>query len=200
VRCLSTKHKTNNRHEAAGPGLAGGIYELDGPGDHAISPRIADSAWVAPNAIIIGDVEIGEDASIWWNTVIRGDKDLIRIGARTNIQDGCVLHTDAGIKMEIGEGCTVGHMAMLHGCTIHDNTLIGLGATILNKAEIGPNCLVGANALVTENKKIPEGSLVTGVNKVARHLNENEIEGLRRSANGYVANSKRYQKTMVKKR
>ncbi|GBG26896.1 Gamma carbonic anhydrase 1, mitochondrial [Hondaea fermentalgiana] len=174
-----------------------GSFELDGPGKDAIKPRVAESAWIAPSATLLGDIEIAEDASVWFNVVVRGDRDLIRIGKRTNIQDGSVLHTDAGRVMDIGDDVTVGHMAMLHGCKIHNNTLIGIGAVVLD-GYIGPNCLIGANALITEGKKIPEGSLVTGVNKVARSLTPEEIEGLTRSAAGYVQNQKRYRATLTK--
>ena len=134
------------------------IYELDG-----VSPELPDGFyWIAPGAVVIGNVILAEDASIWFGTVIRGDNERIVIGAGSNIQENCVLHTDPGYPIQIGVGCTIGHKAMLHGCTIDDNSLIGMGATVLNGARIGRNCLIGAGALIPERKEIPDNSLVMG--------------------------------------
>ena len=141
-----------------------------------LAPRIASNAWVAQNAVLIGNVIVKEEASIWFNAIVRADNDLITIGERVNIQDGCILHTDAGIPLTLWEGVTVGHMAKLHGCTVHKNSLIGIGATLLNKSVVGENCLIAANAIVTEGTIIPDYSLVVGVNKIVRQLNTNEIE------------------------
>ena len=149
--------------------------------------------FVAENATIIGAVSLGDRVSVWFGCVLRGDNDRIVVGARSNIQDGCVLHVDAGMPLNIGEGVTVGHRAMLHGCTIGDNALIGIGSTVLNGAKIAANCIVGANALVTENREFPEGSLILGAPaKVARTLSDEEIDGIRQSAAHYVENSARY--------
>lgn len=149
--------------------------------------------WIAPNATVLGNVILHSGASIWFNAVVRGDNDPIVIGADTNIQDGSILHTDAGSPLTIGAGVTVGHKVMLHGCEIGDNSLIGIGAVILNGARIGKNCLIGANALITEGKVIPDNSLVMGQpGKVVRELDEGQIEALRLSAQHYVQNWRRY--------
>jgi len=149
--------------------------------------------WIAPDASVIGKVEIGEDVGIWFGSVLRGDNELIAIGKATNIQEGTMIHTDPAFPVSIGEGCTIGHHAIIHGCTIGNNSLIGMGATILNGAKIGNNCLVGANALVTEGKEFPDGSLIVGAPaKAIRTLDETAIEGLRRSAQHYVANWQRF--------
>lgn len=149
--------------------------------------------WIAPNATVLGDVILHPGASIWFGAVLRGDNDPITIGPDSNIQDGSVLHTDAGEPLTIGRGVTVGHMAMLHGCEIGDNTLIGIGAVVLGRAKIGKNCLIGANALITEGKVIPDNSLVMGQpGKVVRELEPGQIEALRASAAHYVQNWKRY--------
>lgn len=151
------------------------------------------SYWVAPGAQLIGDVEIGEGVGIWFNAAVRGDNEPIRIGARTNVQDGAVLHSDYGAPLSIGAGCTIGHAAVIHGCTIGDNVLVGMGATILNRAVIGADSLVGANALVTEGKQFPPRSLIVGAPaKAVRELTHEEVEGLRASADGYVANWQRF--------
>ncbi|XAH25614.1 gamma carbonic anhydrase family protein [Xylophilus sp. GW821-FHT01B05] len=164
------------------------IYELDGT-----VPRIADSAWVADSAQVLGNVELGEDASVWFGTVLRGDSDLIRVGRGSNIQDLSVLHTDAGVPLTIGDNVTVGHQVMLHGCTIGDETLIGIGAVVLNRARIGKNCLVGAGSLVTEGKEFPDGSMIIGSPaKVVKQLSPEQIEGLRQSARHYVENARRF--------
>ena len=149
--------------------------------------------WIAPNATVLGNVILHPGASIWFNTVLRGDNDPIVIGRDSNIQDGSILHTDVGSPLTIGEGVTVGHKAMLHGCIIGDNSLVGIGAVILNGARIGKNCLIGANALITEGKVIPDNSLVMGQpGKVIRELEPGQIEALKASAQHYVQNWKRY--------
>ncbi len=156
-------------------------------------PEISSDSWVAPNAIIIGKVKLEKNSSIWFNAVLRGDIEKIVIGENSNIQDGSVLHTDPGCPLTVGKGVTVGHMVMLHGCEISDDTLIGIGSTILNKAKIGKNCIIGANTLVTENKTIPDNSLVLGSpGKVIRKVTDDEIKVIRENAKHYVKNSKRY--------
>ena len=156
-------------------------------------PEISADSWVAPNAIIIGKVKLEKNSSIWFNAVLRGDIEKIVIGENSNIQDGSVLHTDPGYPLTVGKGVTVGHMVMLHGCEISDDTLIGIGSTILNKAKIGKNCIIGANTLVTENKVIPDNSLVLGSpGKVVRKVTDEEIKVIRENAKHYVTNSKRY--------
>jgi carbonic anhydrase/acetyltransferase-like protein (isoleucine patch superfamily) len=145
--------------------------------------------FIAPSAQVIGDVTLAANVSIWFNVVIRADKDAIRIGADSNIQDGAVLHVDPGFPMQIGAGVTVGHKAMLHGCTVGDNSLIGINAVVLNGAKIGRNCLIGANSLVVENMEIPDGSMVFGSPaRIRRSLSEAEIEALKLSAQHYVSN------------
>jgi carbonic anhydrase/acetyltransferase-like protein (isoleucine patch superfamily) len=152
-----------------------------------------DGHFVADNATVIGNVRLLSQSSVWFNTVVRGDNELIEIGAGSNVQDGCILHTDPGFPLRIGSGVTVGHRVMLHGCTIGDNSLIGIGSTILNGATIGNNCLVGAHALVTEGKSFPDGSLILGAPaKVVRDLTEEEIDGMRQSASHYVDNAARF--------
>lgn len=164
------------------------IYELDGR-----APQMADSAWVADSAQVIGDVTLAEDVSIWFGSVLRGDTSHLRIGAGTNIQDGSVLHADPGKPLVVGERVTVGHQVMLHGCTIGDESLIGIGAVVLNGAKIGRNCLVGAGALVTEGKEFPDGSMIIGSPaKAVRELSPEQIEGLRQSAQHYIDNARRY--------
>ena len=164
------------------------IYALDG-----IAPEIAPSAWVADNATLIGKVVVEADASIWFGAVIRGDNEPIIVGAGTNVQENSVLHTDMGYPLTIGANCTIGHKAMLHGCTIGDGTLIGMGATVLNGAKIGKGCLIGACALITEGKEIPDGSLVMGSpGKVVRELDETARARLLASAANYQANARRF--------
>ena len=164
------------------------LYALDG-----IAPEIAEDTWIAPDANLIGRVIVEEGASVWFCATLRGDNEPITLGAGSNIQENCVLHTDMGYPLTIGAGCTIGHKVMLHGCTIGDNSLIGMGATVLNGAKIGKNCLIGAGALITEGKEIPDGSLVMGVpGKVVRELDAAAIEGLRKSAQGYQANMRRF--------
>lgn len=153
--------------------------------------------WIAPDAHVIGKVRLGRDVGIWFGAVLRGDNEPIDIGEATNIQEGAMLHTDEGAPLTVGAGCTVGHHAILHGCTIEENSLIGMGACILNHARIGANCLVGANALVTEGKTFPDNSLIVGAPaKVVRALDEQAVEGLRWSARHYVENWRRYARGM----
>ncbi|MCO8144371.1 gamma carbonic anhydrase family protein [Rhodovulum tesquicola] len=166
------------------------LYALDG-----ILPTLPEDGdfWVAPDANVIGKVILGQGASVWFGATLRGDNEPITVGAGSNIQENTVCHTDMGFPLVIGEGCTIGHKAMLHGCTIGNNTLIGMGATVLNGAVIGDNCLIGACALVTEGKEIPDGSLVMGSPaKVVRQLDAAAIEGLRRSARNYQAAMRRF--------
>ncbi len=158
-----------------------------------VTPVIADDAWVAPGCYVIGDVALEANASVWFGSTLRGDNERITIGAGSNVQENCVLHTDMGFALTIGAGCTIGHKAMLHGCTIGENSLIGMGATVLNGAQIGKNCLIGAGALITEGKVIPDGSLVMGVpGKVVRALDAAAIQGLRLSALHYQENAARF--------
>jgi carbonic anhydrase/acetyltransferase-like protein (isoleucine patch superfamily) len=164
------------------------IYQL---GD--LVPRISGSAWVADSAEIMGQVELADESSVWYGAVIRGDNDLISIGRRSNIQENSVLHTDAGVRLTLGEDVTVGHQVMLHGCTIGDGTLIGIQSVILNGARIGRHCLVGAGALVTEGKEFPDGVLIVGSPaKVARELTPEQIERLKMSAAHYVHQQQRH--------
>lgn len=152
-----------------------------------------DRFWVAPDAHVIGDAVLGEDVGIWFGAVLRADNEPIVIGARTNIQEGAMLHVDPGFPLTIGEGCTIGHHAIVHGCTIGENSLVGMGATILNGAVIGRNCLVGANALVTEGKVFPDNSLIVGSPaRVVRTLDDTAAAGLKKSAESYVRNWKRF--------
>jgi len=164
------------------------LYEIDG-----ISPTVADSAWVADSAEVMGDVVLGEEVGVWFGVVIRGDTSAIRVGALTNLQDLSVLHSDVGQPLTIGSGVTIGHKAMLHGCTIGDDSLIGIGAVVLNGARIGKGCLVGAGALVTEGKEFPDGSMIIGSPaRAVRNLSPEELAGLRASADHYVANARRF--------
>ena len=166
------------------------LYSLDGV---TVSTPGAGNFWIAPNAVVLGQVEIGEDASIWFGAVVRGDLDRIRIGAGTNIQDGAVLHTDPGIKLTLGNNCSVGHLAMVHGCTVGDGSLIGIGSIVLNNAEIGAECLIGAGALVPEGKKIPPRSLVVGSpGRVVRELTDEDVQRMAKTAQGYQQRWKRY--------
>ncbi|MEO0746519.1 MAG: gamma carbonic anhydrase family protein [Pseudomonadota bacterium] len=160
-------------------------------------PQIADDTWIAPDANVIGDVVVEAAASIWFGCTLRGDTETITIGTGTNVQENTVMHTDPGMPLTIGAGCTIGHKAMLHGCTIGDNSLIGMGATVLNGAKIGNNCLIGAGALITEGKVIPDGSLVMGTpGKVVRELDAAAIQGLRASALHYQDNMRRFRTTL----
>lgn len=163
-------------------------YSLDG-----IQPELAAESWVAPSADVIGRVRLMHMGSIWFGAVLRGDNEWITIGEHSNVQDGCVLHTDKGAPLTVGNYCTIGHKAILHGCDIGDNSLIGMGAIILNHAKIGRNCLIGAGALIPEGKIIPDNSLVVGaLGKVMRELDDEAAAKLRKSAEGYVLNWQRF--------
>lgn len=156
-------------------------------------PVIHPSAFVAPNATVIGDATLHENSSVFYGAVLRADHNSIVIGAGSNIQDGCVVHADPPYPVTVGTGCTVGHGAILHGCTVGDNSLIGMGAIVLNGAQIGRDCIVGAGALVTQNTVIPDGSMVIGSPaKIRRSLTPEEIEGNRRAAQGYIAELTEY--------
>jgi carbonic anhydrase/acetyltransferase-like protein (isoleucine patch superfamily) len=164
-------------------------------GDKA--PSLGREVWIADNATVIGDVRLGDSVSIWWNAVLRGDNDPMIIGASSNIQDGSVLHTDAGVPFVIGSHVTVGHLAMLHGCIIGDGTLIGIKSVILNRAVIGKHCIIGANSLIPEGKVIPDRSLVMGSpGKVVRELSDEEVARLQASAEQYVLNARRYREQL----
>lgn len=166
------------------------VYALDG---HA--PQIDDepTTWIAPDATLIGKVRLGLAVGIWFGAVLRGDNELIAIGDGSNVQEHCVLHTDMGFPLTVGQGCTIGHRAILHGCTIGDNSLVGMGAIVLNGARIGRNCLIGAGALITEGKIFPDNSLIVGAPaKVARELDDQAAARLRLSAESYVANARRF--------
>lgn len=161
------------------------------------TPRIDASAWIAPNATVIGDVRLAAHASVWWNCVLRGDNDPITVGENSNVQDGSILHTDEGIPLTIGRDVTVGHMVMLHGCTIGDGTLIGMGAIVLNSVVIGKNCLIGAGALIPEGKVIPDNSLVVGSpGRVVHELTEKHIARIAHSAEHYVNNARDYRQLL----
>ena len=165
------------------------LYELDG-----VAPLVPGSAWVADSAQVMGDVHLGEDASVWFGAVVRGDTARISIGAGTNIQDASVLHADFGQPLVIGANVTVGHQVMLHGCSIGDGSLIGIGAVVLNGARIGRNCLVGAGALVTEGKQFPDGSMILGSPaRAVRELSAEQIHSLQQSARHYIDNARRFQ-------
>ena len=167
------------------------VYALDG-----ILPEFASESWVAKSADVMGRVRLLHHASVWFGAVLRGDNEWITVGSGSNVQDGCVLHTDVGAPLTIGSFCTIGHRAVLHGCEIGDNTLIGMGAIVLNHAKIGNNCLVGAGALIPEGKIIPDGSLVVGMpGKVIRILDDETIAGLKKSAEGYIRNWQRFSET-----
>ncbi|WP_077034157.1 gamma carbonic anhydrase family protein [Pelomonas sp. KK5] len=164
------------------------IYQL---GD--LVPDVADSAWVADSAEVIGRVTLGEGANVWFQAVLRGDNEMLTIGAGSNIQDGSVLHSDMGYPLTLGEGVTVGHKVMLHGCTVGDFSLVGIGAVILNGAKIGKSCIVGAGALVTEGKEFPDGSLIVGAPaRVVRELRPEQIEALKLTSRHYIENAARY--------
>ncbi|MEO5621255.1 MAG: gamma carbonic anhydrase family protein [Cypionkella sp.] len=170
------------------------IYALDD-----ISPEIAASAWIAETAVLIGKIVVEDEASIWFGAVLRGDNEEIRIGRGSNLQENSVLHTDMGYPLSIGANCTIGHKAMLHGCTIGEGSLIGMGATVLNGAKIGKGCLIGAGALITEGKEIPDGALVMGApGKVVRMLDDAARARLIKSAEGYQANARRFAKGLTR--
>ncbi len=168
------------------------IYQL---GDDA--PRLADGAWVAASAQVIGRVALGAGASVWFGAVLRGDNEWITVGAGSNVQEGSVLHTDIGFPLTLGEGVTVGHQVMLHGCTVGDGALIGIQAVVLNGAKIGRNCLVGAGSVVTEGKDFPDGALILGSPaRVVRMLDEAQIARMRGGAAHYVDNARRFAATL----
>lgn len=164
------------------------IYQLDDR-----KPQVSPTAWVADDAQVIGLVELAENSSVWFGAVLRGDNEPLRIGSGSNVQDGAVIHSDMGFPVVIGSGVTIGHQACLHGCTVGDGSLIGIQAIVLNGAKIGKNCLVGAGALVTEGKEYPDGSLIVGAPaKVIRLLTSEQLDGLKRNADHYVENARRY--------
>lgn len=164
-----------------------GTHFPDAPGDH----------YIAPGAHVIGNVFLGHDSSVWFGAVLRGDNDRLTVGERCNVQDGSVLHTDEGLPLVIGAGVTVGHLVMLHGCTIGDGSLIGIKSVILNRAVIGRDCLVGANTLITEGKSFPDRSLILGSpGKVVRELTDEEVARLRESAENYVQKGRRYRRDL----
>jgi carbonic anhydrase/acetyltransferase-like protein (isoleucine patch superfamily) len=170
------------------------IYSLDGNAPLVPQP---DRFWIAPDAHVIGRVRLGLDVGVWFGAVLRGDNEPIDIGKASNIQEGAVLHTDEGAPLTVGAGCTIGHRAILHGCAIGENSLVGMGATVLNHARIGRNCLIGANALITEGKEFPDNSLIVGAPaKAIRALDEAAVERLRWSSRNYVENWKRFAKGM----
>ncbi len=171
------------------------LFTLDGI---AVTTPAPNRFWVAPNAVLLGKVELCEDASVWFGAVLRGDNELIRVGPRSNVQDGCVLHTDPGFPLDIGAGCTIGHMVMLHGCTIGRGSLIGIGSIILNGAKIGEQCLIGANTLIGEGKEIPPRSMVIGSpGKIIRQLSDDDVKRFGAGAGRYVANWQRYAKGLA---
>lgn len=162
-------------------------------------PSLAESAWVADSAQVIGDVVLAEESSVWFGAVIRGDNTRLQIGARTNIQDGAVLHSDVGKPLTLGNDVTIGHQAMLHGCTVGDGSLIGIQAVVLNGARIGKSCLVGAGAVVTEGKQFEDGWLILGAPaKAVRPLTPEQLDGLARSAAGYVAKARHFRTGLVR--
>ena len=162
-------------------------------------PVLHGNNYIAPNATIIGDVAIGKNANVWWNVVIRGDNDTITIGEDVNIQDGSVLHTDEGVPLTLEKGVSIGHMVMLHGCTVKEGSLIGIKAVVLNHAVIGRDCLIGANSLIPEGKVIPDRSLVVGSpGRVVRQLSDEEVVNVRGIAQHYLDNAARYMKELEK--
>ena len=162
-----------------------------------VTPTVNDDAWVAPDANVIGNVVLEAGSSVWFGSTLRGDNEVIHVGKGSNVQENSVFHTDPGCPLTIGENCTIGHKVMLHGCTIGDNSLIGMGATVLNGAKIGKNCLIGAGALITENKVIPDGSLVMGSpGKVVRELDAKAIQMLTASAQHYTENAARFRREL----
>ena len=164
------------------------IYEFENN-----TPTLDKDSWVASNAVLIGRVILKKDANVWFNVVLRGDIETITIGEGSNVQDGSIFHTDPGCPITLGKNVTVGHMVMLHGCQVDDDTLIGIGSTILNKTKIGKNCIIGANTLIPENKTIPDRSLVIGSpGKVIRQVTDKEAEEIKENAKHYVENYKKY--------
>ena len=172
------------------------LYALQG---HKPVAPPAGQYWIAPGAHVIGRVTLGLEVSIWFGAVLRGDNEPIVIGNRSNVQENAVLHVDPGFPITIGEGCTIGHGAIVHGCTLGDNTLVGMGATVLNGARIGSNCLIGAGALVTEGKTFPDNSLIVGAPaRAIRTLDAAALDGIRRAADGYVARVRLYSEGLVR--
>jgi carbonic anhydrase/acetyltransferase-like protein (isoleucine patch superfamily) len=170
------------------------IYELDG-----IAPKLGKDVWIADSATVLGEVELADNASVWFGAVVRGDTAHIKIGQNSNVQDGCVLHADQGLPLEIGDNVTVGHQVMLHGCTIGDGSLIGIQAVVLNKVKIGKGCIVGAGSLVTEGKEFPDYSMIMGSPaKVVRQLDEATVAKIAMSAKHYVMNAHRFAKGLKK--
>jgi carbonic anhydrase/acetyltransferase-like protein (isoleucine patch superfamily) len=171
------------------------VYNLGG-----IAPELPndDEYWIAPNAVVVGRVILKKNASVWFGATLRGDNDPIIIGENSNVQDGSVLHTDMGSPLTIGANCTIGHLVMLHGCTIGDNSLVGIGSVILNGVKIGKNCLIGANVLLTEGKEIPDNSLVMGApGKVVREVSAAQAQTLANGSRLYVENWKRFKSGMT---
>lgn len=163
------------------------------------TPEIDPSAWVAETAVVIGKVRLAQDSSVWFGAVLRGDNELIQIGVGSNVQDGAVMHTDMGYPLTLGQHVTVGHNAMLHGCSVGDGSLIGINTVILNGAIIGKNCIIGANTLIAEGKEIPDNSLVVGSpGKVVKQLTEQQVTQLKLNAIHYVENAKRYQQSLIR--
>lgn len=161
-------------------------------------PKVAPSAWVAPGAYVIGDVELGEGSSAWYGAVLRGDTERVRVGARTNVQDGCVLHADPGYPAEVGEGCVIGHNATVHGCRIEDNCLVGMAATILNGAKIGEGSIVAAGAVVPEGREFPPRSLIVGVPaKRVGGVSEEQVRDIERGARGYVERAAAHRRSLL---
>ncbi|HSD36938.1 MAG TPA: gamma carbonic anhydrase family protein [Rhodocyclaceae bacterium] len=157
------------------------------------APVLGENAWVAESATVLGTVQLGRNVSVWFNAVLRGDNDPIVVGDGSNVQDGAILHTDDGIPLTVGEHVTIGHMAMLHGCSVGDGSLIGINAVILNGAVVGKNCLIGANCLIPENKVIPDRSLVVGTpGRIIRQLTDEEVAGMQKNAEIYVENAARF--------
>lgn len=169
------------------------IYELDG-----VAPQIHPTAWVAPGAVVVGNVVLAEGANVWFNAVIRGDNEQVTIGPRCNVQDGCVLHSDPGFPLTLEADVTLGHAAIVHGCTVGAGALIGMGATVLNGATIGAGALVGANALVPEGKDVPAGKMALGAPaKVIRDLSDTQRSGLKATATHYTRNAERFRQSMT---
>ena len=165
------------------------IYSLEGR-----TPQMHGETFIAPTAVVIGDVRIAHESSVWWGAVLRGDYDAITIGKRSNVQDNAIVHMDAGFPVALGDGVTIGHKAVLHGCTIGNNSLVGINAVVMNDVVIGDDCLIGANALLTEGKVVPPRSLVLGSpGKVVRQLNDDEVAEITDFADRYVRNFRRYQ-------
>lgn len=172
------------------------LYSIDG-----VEPQLPENGdyWIADSAEVMGRVKLEPGASVWFGVVIRGDNDLITIGENSNVQDNAVIHTDPGVQVKVGKGVTIGHQAMLHGCTIGDNSLVGIGATILNRAIIGKNCLIGAHAFIPEGREIPDNSMVLGApGKVVKELSADMVKMLQGSAASYVANHQRFKAGLKK--